>query len=70
MVICFFDDSNKVSGVGVILKSVYTEELAKFLAKRYVMVKETGNITLIGFDHLDEDKATLGVAVSLYDASY
>lgn len=70
LIIYTFDESNKVSGVSVIVGTTYTEELAKFLAERYVMVKGTGDITLIGFDHLDEDKATLGVAVSLYNTTY
>ncbi|MDR2920091.1 MAG: Ig-like domain-containing protein [Tannerella sp.] len=70
IIIYTFDASNKVSGVGVMIGTTYTEELAAFLAERYVMLEGTGNMALVGFDHLDEDKATMGLAVSLYNTSY
>ncbi|MDR2917283.1 MAG: hypothetical protein LBV74_21015 [Tannerella sp.] len=62
--------NSKVNGVNVIVRTTYSEELAAYLAERYFMVGGSGDITLVGLNNIDPKKATLSVALSLYNLNY
>ena len=64
------DDNSKLIGIGILVRTSYTEELNAYLSERFAMTKVSGENTSIGTNNLDPSKATVAVSVSVYDPNY
>ncbi len=72
MLICLFDEDDKLTSYSVAVKTLYAEELVAFLAERYVLgsVPDNGDLLAIFINSLDLNTANMTVSVFYSDLSY
>lgn len=71
VLMCTFDDSDRLDAVVYMVKTAYSSELGTFLAERYVPIDISGeNYAVLCVNALKIESATMFVGADVYNLSY
>lgn len=71
ILMCLFDEADKLESYSVMVKTAYSSELGTFLGERYVPFSiDEENYTILCVNGLTLDTATMLIGASVYNSSY